>query len=318
MINHLKKYRAKKMFDMDSDSSMPWELKHFDRCSKQLQLKPSTHWDIVWNDQKIGGLDSISKLHNTTKGDCFIIGTGPSVSRIDFASLKDKTCIGVNGSIIKFIDCGFAPDYYVITTSDFFETRNDLVRLALESGAKCFFPFWGISKICEKMPNVLDGANVYLTDSLNQRYLLPRSKAKKFYQYVKNDNDFILNDKHKKSLDKVGFSLNVAKGYFHGENVVYTAMQHAYYFGYRRLFLVGMDLNYDKNKPRFYEENNQGRPSWLSVSFKKSIVPCFEIVRDMITKGMFEVYNLSSESKLSNELVEKMSFKNALSIVEQF
>jgi len=301
-------------------SKRPWEYRHMDRVLSEFELTSLNKWGIKWHDISLGQTKDIFSLQNKFSGDCFIVGTGPSVNEADFARLRNHSCFGVNGAIIEFEKYEFPPDFYVITTYDFFDKRSELVRQVLRSGAKCFFPFYGIGKICEKMENLLPVSEIYLTDPLNQRYNVPRQRARLFLQYAKQDDDFILHHnykKYRKALDKVGFSKNLTKGYFHGENVVYTALQHAFYLGFRRIFILGMDLNYSGGLVRFYEKKEEARPNWLDLSYNRSILPCFEIVHDMMKKGLIEVYNVSLDSRLPEIVIPKISFNEALEFCDE-
>lgn len=314
MLSFLYKYKKNRQLNLDINSTRPWELRHLDRVDELFKLDASVSFDIIYDNKIIGNTLSLKSLKNKEVGDCFIVGTGPSLDEIDFSLLKNKNCIGVNGSIIKFTEFNIVPKYYVITTQDFFENKIDLVRDVVNSGTSCFFPYWGISSICNKIKNEIINSKIYLTDPINQRYNTPRLKSKKFYNYVNNDKDFLLHSKCKRTSDKVGFSKNLCKGYFHGENVVYTALQHGYYLGYRRFYILGMDLSYVGNKVRFYEKKDNARPNWLDLSYERSIVPCFEIVKEMIDSNILEVYNVSAKSRLPECLLRKMSFEEAISL----
>lgn len=311
-IFFLRSLRAR--IDREMLSKRPWEYQHWDRVLPDFTLQPETRCNILWKGRLLGLTNSVLSLKNKYEGSCFIVGTGPSVNEIDFSLLKRYPCFGVNGAILKFEEYKFTPDFYTITTYDFFENRPDLVRKAILSGAKCFFPFWGIGKISETMPDVIEESNLYHTDPLNQCYGLPRQGYHSFFKKVSTDMDFIVSKNHRKLTDKVGFSKNINKGYFHGENIIYTAIQHAYYLGFRRIFIVGMDLNYSNNNARFYEKGKDSRPSWSDVSFDRSILPCFKIIRDLINDNVLEVYNLSPSSKLPNEVIQKITLEEALNL----
>jgi Kdo-III transferase WaaZ len=302
----------------EDSSKLPRTTKHMGRVVDKFKIKeaadePGGH-NILWDGEFALKTLPVRDAHNTQSGDCFIVGTGPSVNDIDFARLKGQTCFGVNGAIAKFLDTGLEPEYYAISTYDFFENRFDMVREAINSGAKCFFPFWGLGKICEQDASALKDSQVYLLDPLNQRYDVPAMGASAFDKWASNDPDMILNPNIQSRTDQVGFCTNMEKGYFHGENIVYTALQHAYYLGFRRIFILGMDLNYSGPQARFYEDNSDIRPTWIDASFERSIVPCFEIVRDMLAQTNIEVYNLSAKSKLSSDIIPKISFEEALDL----
>ena len=302
----------------ESNSKLPRELRHMGRVIDRFKIQEVSdepgRSNIFWDNKVVLKTFALRDIHNTGFGDCFLVGTGPSLADIDLHKLKDRVCFGVNGAIAKFGEAKFAPKYYAISTYDFFEKRFDMVREAVESGAKCFFPFWGLCKICEQDSSILQNASVYLLDPLNQMYGIPAMSEKAFDNWASNDPDIILHPNMRKKSDRVGFCMNMEKGYFHGENILYTALQHAYYIGYRRIFILGMDLNYSGPTPRFYENASDSRPTWIDASFERSIVPCFEIVRDMCEEKRIEVYNLSPESRLPQNIIPKISFEEVLDL----
>jgi len=58
--------------------------------------------------------ERLRRLHQSQMGeDGFIIGTGPSLRRVDFAKLRGRPSIGLNRLFLGFNDFGFVPDYLV-------------------------------------------------------------------------------------------------------------------------------------------------------------------------------------------------------------
>ena len=268
--------------------------------------------EIYWDGGHIYTTESLKRIHNSESGDCFLIGTGPSINDLDFSLLEKKACFGVNGAVAKFSGLNFDPKYYAISTLDFFVNRFDMVEEVVRKGIPCFFPFWGISRICEEDTKLFEGSRIFLSDSISQRFNIPKMSDTEFDAMAESDADFVLHGKLRGLNDKVGFSRDLLKGYFHGENIIYTALQIARYLGYRRFFILGMDLNYSGPSPRFYEKGGDSRPTWVDQSFDRSIVPCFEIVRELIRRGEMEVYNLSLQSRLPDDIIPKMSFEEAI------
>lgn len=59
-----------------------------------------------------------------------------------------------------------------------------------------------------------------------------------------------------KAIGRDGFSKNLAKGFYFGCTTTMLALQLAYYLGLRKIYLVGVDLLYRPEQPRFYHETN--------------------------------------------------------------
>ncbi len=292
---------------------MGWIVENF-----RLEQAPSEPGatNVLWDNNVVYKTPALKSLRNTASGDCFLVGTGPSIGEIDFSKLRAKVCFGVNGSIVKFRMAGFAPAYYAIATRDFFYNRFNMVHQAIESKATCFFPFWGLCRICKNDTALLQNASIYLMYTVNKRYGIPMMNAKAFDKRAAADPDLILHKTLKRAKDAVGFSLDLEKGYFHGENVLFVAIQIARYIGFRRLFILGMDLDYSRPNPRFYENASDSRPTWIDKSFERSIVPAFEVLRNMCLEKQIEVYNLSLKSKLPEKIIPKISFEKAIELSE--
>ncbi|MFW6157940.1 MAG: hypothetical protein ACOC8E_01120 [Planctomycetota bacterium] len=297
---------------------LPRERVHMGFVPDEFALEPEpadgTAYQIRYGDRLLGTTVPIDSLRDTCRGPCFLVGTGPSIQEIDFSRLTPWPCVGVNGSILKFDEHGFDPDFYTITTLDFFHNRGELLESVVRSGTTCFFPFWGLGLLAEQAPETLSDARLVLADSINRRYGQRSLGEDEFRRTWQEEPDFALHPTVSRG-DKVGFSRDLVKGYFHGENILYTALQVAYYLGFRQMFILGMDLNYSGPKPRFYETTKDSRPTWIDDSFERSIVPCFEVVRGLMDEGELAVYNLSLGSRLSGHLIPKMGFEDALRMI---
>jgi KDO transferase-3 len=268
--------------------------------------------DVVWRGKTVGRLRSLEAMRGRYSGDCFVVGAGPSLAAIDLRRVAAWPTIGVNGTILKFLQDGTRPSYYSITDPDFFEHRFPLVRAALESGATCFFTYIGLSKICERDPYLLRDVPLGLGDIVNRRYFVPRLTVAECDAIAEGDPDLTLHPAVRGQEGLVGFSHNVAKGMFCGKSVGYRGIQIAYHMGFRRIFLLGMDMGTQGDNVRFYETKDHARPSLLEQEFDAYIRPCFEIVKSLRETGELEVYNCSLASRLPDRLVPKIPFDDAL------
>ena len=70
----------------------------------------------------------------------WIIGTGPSLNKIDIKKLKNHHTMSFNRAYIAFKDWGFDPTYYLsIDSNDLRSMYKDLNKVILESNVKAFF-----------------------------------------------------------------------------------------------------------------------------------------------------------------------------------
>jgi KDO transferase-3 len=299
----------------------PRPLKHMVYCSRHFRLRcvPGSDGEreILWRGSVVGRLQSLNALRGRYSGDCFVVGAGPSLAEIHLRRIAAWPMIGCNGTIVKFLEDGIRPSFYSITDPDFFEHRFHLVRAALESGATCFFTYIGLSRICERDPELLRDVPLGLGDIVNRRYFVPRVAATECDAMVGRDPDLVLHPTVRGQEGLVGFSRNMAKGMFCGKSVGYRGIQIAYHLGFRRVFLLGMDMGVQGNNVRFYETKEQARPSLLEEHYDAYIRPCFEIVKSLCDSGELEVYNCSLGSRLPDHLVPKIPFDDALARCRQ-
>jgi len=286
-------------------------LRHMATVHPRFSLVPSREkpgaYGICWDGRALAQTAPLGEVADSAGGDVILVGTGPSVQQVDTALLAKRPCVGVNGAIALFEKAGTTPAYYTITTYDFFHNRFEMVAEILRSGARCFFPFWGLSVIAERAPDLLAKASLHLIEEVNRPYGRPQYPLHVCDEWIRLEPAFVHHPGHSRKGGKVGFSRDLARGIFHGENILYTALQVAYYIGFRRFFILGMDLNYSGPKPRFYETQGDTRPTWIDESFERSIVPCFEIVHNLCKAGKMEVYNVSPASRLPGRLVPKIT-----------
>ena len=293
------------------------KYKHLSSCTPFLKLSDTSNEtegkEIYWKGKVIGKTAPLVSLKNTISGKVFIVATGPSLAKIDFGLLKDQNTFGVNGAIAKYQGYDFKPQYYTVTDRDFFENRFEMIEAIIESGAKCLFSLVGISRICMMAPHLLKKGNIYLTEVINQWYDKPKFEDEELKDSLRNNPKFLVN---KFDVDhSVGFSRDPAEGIFCGKTIPYRAIQHANYMGAKKVLLLGVDLGYKGDLSRFYEDNRNTRPSKIERDFSPYIEPSFKTLKRFIDSNEnngFEVFNLSNTSRLSEKVIPRMSFEEAL------
>jgi Kdo-III transferase WaaZ len=270
-------------------------------------------WEsICWRGEPVGRLQPLDRLAPATTPDCFIVGTGPSINEIDFARLRGQACIGVNGSILKSEESAVPFRSHVITDRRFFMDRFELATKVVRSGGECLFSFRCLSVICERQPDLLQGARVFLLDEVRARYDQPKPAPEAFDEAARRDPDLVLHPRLGPSNGWVGFSRDIRKGVFTGQTVVFSALQVAVWLGYRRIFLLGTDFGGPVDGQRFYESGKDAAPMRLDRDYEAYIQPAFEVASTLLGELGVEIYNLSQASRLPTEIVPKLSFEAAL------
>lgn len=295
--------------------SLPRKFKHTAITGPDFALSNENNFEqgksIIWRKQNIARTRPLKEVINSQQGSCFIIGSGPSLNDIDFSALKDKTLFGVNGAINIFKSNELKPDYYTVTDADFFEHRFDLVKDIILSNNPCFFSYSGISRICEYNPELLHLGKIYLTEIINRHYSSPRLQQSAFIDYTKSNPNLVLPSAPRNDDNIVGFSKDISSGIFCSRTILYRAIQIAYSIGFRRIYLLGMDLGF-QDKPRFYSEGISSRPSKLDKDYTPYILPSFKVASELMNSHEIEIYNVSEKSRLPASIIPKISFHDAL------
>ena len=162
-------------------------------------------------------------------GKVFIPGNGPSILTHDLARLKHQHSIGMNASPLLEQEYGFTSDYYTVSDTRFIadEQKRELATRRLSPKTLRFL-------------------------RLDLRHLDARDLADRTW-YVR-------------SLGKNGFSHDLRRGFYFGCTTSMLAIQLAAYLSCRHIFLLGNDLRYPRDRPRFYEEAEpQSVDPFLSV-----------------------------------------------------
>lgn len=162
---------------------------------------------------------TIRSQKNRLKGeDIYILGNGPSIKNEDLSLLKGKHSIGMNASPLLEKEFGFVSEYYTVSDMRFLG-HPDKRKMAME---------------------MLNHETVRVFRK-ELREIDERSLPNETY-YIE-------------SLGKNGFSSDLTKGFYFGASTTMLAIQLAAYLGCKRIFLMGVDLRYDGENPRFYTED---------------------------------------------------------------
>lgn len=297
--------------------ALPRPFKHLTHAGARFTMRNpaerGTGKIICWDGKAVAQTQPLSSIRNTENGTCFILATGPSIKEQNLELLRGRKVIGVNGAISKMQELQIVPTHYVITDDDFAVHRFEMLRQAVDSGAKCFFAPSVLAVMCEQEPQMLQRKNIFLIEPINQLFGIPRLAGESFLEWVRSHPDVVLPTPPHEQVDRIGFSLNVEDGIFTACTVVYGALQIAYYLGFRRICILGMDLDYSGPNPRFYESSAQMRPSQVAHQYEPVIKPSFELVRELCDREKLQVYNLSPKSRLPAEIIPRLTLEDAVS-----
>lgn len=285
------------------------QFRHMAKVSRHLQITHSPSPTISWKGKFLCSPIPLNKLQNIHHRETtYIVASGPSIKRQNIKSLRDKFTFGVNGSILKFVESGISPSFYVISDEDFIYNRPQLLTSILENKhCHCFFTPQAISAICDINHFLLQGhPNITLFHNHFKVFGKVALEYPEIANLAQNDPEIITSD------GRIGFSLNPSKGMFTAHTVPYFALQIAYGLGFREIYLIGLDLGSPKGETRFYEHGKTAMPSHLDRDYERAILPSFKIVGELCKQQLLQVYNLSPISRLPSSIIPKKNFDDVI------
>lgn len=145
-------------------------------------------------------LASFKNIHQGE--DCFIIGNGPSLNKMDLAKLNQYYTFGLNKIYLIFERVDLSLSYYVTVNRLVIERcQNEIQNFR----CPCFLEF---TKSKDIIPFK---ENIYRLATTGRPYM---------------------------------FQTDITQKICEGNTVTYVAMQLAYYMGFKRVFLIGVDHNF--------------------------------------------------------------------------
>lgn len=164
-------------------------------------------------------MTNISNFINQYNQRCFIIGNGPSLSKMDLSLLKDEILFGVNRGY-RALDLKKIPhlNFLVVGDPTFFQSYN--------------------SEILNYNINP-----TFVKDSCDST-----QEFQNFIKFQSSKKDLYLN----KSLDKNDINPTIYKG----RTVTLDAAQLAFHFGFTEIYFIGCDCDYT-NGEHFYQESQK-------------------------------------------------------------
>lgn len=291
------------------------KFKHQYSCHPKFDIKRKTETcSIVWKGKIIADIPYAHKLSNKFTGACFTVATGPSLADVNLKQVSSFETISLNCAIKRFNEANVKPTHCIIVDRRIFENQWACVKDSILSGANCFFSYVGLSRICEKEPELLTRGNIYLIESISRKFGIPRTTKSEFYKAFSNDSEVFLDEELPELCRSVGFSTNLKKGLFSGKTVATWATQLSVALGYQQNFIIGMDLG-GTGKKHFYADTNNVAPDFMR-DYEPYIRACFgQTKRASLVKG-FEVYNLSKDSTLPHNIIPKISIVEALKLAK--
>lgn len=153
-------------------------------------------------------------------------------------------------------------------------------------------------EILQRDPQLLVGRRLVLFTDLRQPYLGPRNDKAAWRRLP----GVML------APNGLGFSLNPAVGVFPDDTVIYPCLQLLCGWGFRQIFVFGMDLT---GAQRSYREDYPA-PSFLVRDYASAVLPSFELATRAASAWGITIWNCSPASVLPEHVLPKLAPEPAL------
>jgi hypothetical protein len=232
-------------------------------------------------------------------GGCNVIASGPSVLDIpNRQRLLDRYSVVVNGAhaAVERGDRRF--DLYVVTDPSFVHRNWDLFCAGLDVARSFAADHRVYVEILERDPRVLAGRRLVLFNNPCEPYLGRRIGPEAWRDLPRV----------RVSSEGAAFSGDPSVGVFPGETVVYSCLQLLCGWGFRDIYLFGVDLT---GGVRSYAEAVPA-PSRLRCQYEKAILPSFRLAAEAARAWGVALWNCSPVSLLPTEVLPKLAPEIAL------
>lgn len=248
-------------------------------------------------------LADLSQLYKSCSGQLLLTATGPSIKSIHFDKVSPpEISMGVNGAYYLQKHINFL--FYVIVDMGFFDQKMILIAEIISNheitlfttahGLARLIDRKGLDAIKCKIALIEDASCKIYCDKIAPRFLQAAYADKSCHHFLYGRPD-------------IGFSTDIRQGIFDAGTVIYWALQIAVYLGFNEIFIAGLDMN-NFEQPRFYENNNNAEPSYLSNYLEKIIIPAMRHASDIMRQSNVKITNLSLQSAIDDTIFKKADY----------
>lgn len=217
--------------------------------------------------KRINDTHSVKKYKNIHKGEsCFIIGNGPSMTMDDLNKVCELNVpsFACNKIFLAFDETKWRPTYYLASDTKIL-ADVDINNIGIPC-KNMFFPRWGKKDLNNKKCN--------------------------YYQTL--EHDWLHSDK---------FSTDAYVGIYGRETIIIEAVQLAYYMGFSKVYIIGVDFSYNMkkvDKENLTFENGEGnyfikdyakQGQVLNLPNQEANILGFQAARKAFEENGREIYN---------------------------
>jgi hypothetical protein len=228
-------------------------------------------------------------------GDCFLIGGGPSLAKIDQQKMKLPGCLtfAINNSV-KVI----RPNMWT----------------CVDDPSRFLYSIWKDPQIMKFVPMAHFSKDLW--DSTNREGVDNWKKAPVQVQHCPNVWGYRRNEKFAAHRFLTENTINWGCHKDHGgcRSVMLAAIRIIYLLGIRRLFLVGVDLNMSPTAGyAFAEGRSAGAIKNNNTTYARMINEYFPALKPQFDKAGFQVFNCNPDSAL--KIFPHIPYEEAIKVV---
>ncbi len=254
--------------------------------NKFVEIDNGNIFDYYHLDNVIGRflypeLRQFKNFHSHEK--CFIIGNGSSLSIADLDALyeQEEICFGMNGIPLLFENTKWRPDYYVCEDGKALDLYGDMI---IKSKIKNIFVS-EVNKIFLERVKKLKGCQMFVFHMIASDYAsnLPE------------------------------FSENIEKHIMCGYTVTYACLQIAIYMGFRKIYLLGIDFDYENGattEMKHFSKKYHLSETQINRCKKGENLLAYQAARKYADFHGIEIYNATRGGKL--EVFERVDFDSLI------
>lgn len=255
------------------------------RFVKKAEFKARSffHWipaelrSLGWRDKRYLPLKEWKDKYTGKR--CFIIATGPSLTISDLEMLRNEYTFGMNSVCLLGDRTDWRPTFFGIQDEFVYEKVKD--TLLKENVGQVF-----VSSRMKKMFNLPDDWVEFPIDGAYNSYEM---------QY-----------EHRYFTKFSGDAYNIVWG---GYTITYSIMQLAVYMGFKKIYLLGCDCNYQKGKPKNFIEHGNDDPTAVDQGYARMTAAYAEAKRWCDSHDV-KIYNATRGGML--ELFPRMRLEDVL------
>lgn len=211
---------------------------------------------VIFRGRQVARLSAFSMLHATAPQEITIVGSGPSIKRLDLRALEPYSAILLNGA--AQLASEIRPLAVAVEDERFVWSHFPIIRDNADASTPLLLSVPVIRTICEIDASFLAKRTVILIEDLRKPYRRPRQTDEELAALP-----FVVFSENR----RCAFSTDPEKGVIFANTVAFSAVQFALSVEPETIGFAGIDLS-NGREPRFYETAGNAQPSSLVGSIE--------------------------------------------------